>query len=201
MDAPKTAASLTSGLLARKGMAQPAMRRQSVTGLGAIAGSGANTLPGSPRAVPAPQSLEDLGWNDMGEDRAESAPAPAPSPVAVHIAAIQETLDRRRAERRAESATPAPAQAPAQAPTGRKPARTVRAKAAPAPAAKGKSAFTLRIDADRHLRLRLLSAVSHRSAQQLLTGALDALLEQHPQIDALAANPKLRQGIDDTGME
>ncbi|MCE7798485.1 hypothetical protein LWE61_18255 [Sphingobium sufflavum] len=222
MTIAKPAASLTAGLLARKGMAQPAMRRQTVTGLG-------------PRAV---TPLDDLGWNDMGEDRGEAiapinpapvAPTPitpasadaepytpAPSPVALHIAAIQETLDRRRAERRAsEPAAPAPlaAQPPVapqepltpqepmvqQAPAPRALRAKASAKAARQP--KAKSAFTLRIDADRHLRLRLLSAVTNRSAQQLLIGALDALIARHPHIDALAANPNLRRASDDTGME
>ena len=44
---PKAFASLSSGLLARKGAARPAMRPQ---GFGPIGGAG----------------LEDLGWNDMG---------------------------------------------------------------------------------------------------------------------------------------
>ena len=44
----------------------------------------------------------------------------------------------------------------------------------PAPAAKGKkSAFTLRVDAYRHLRLRLATAITGRSAQLLVTEALD----------------------------
>jgi hypothetical protein len=43
---PKPFASLSSGLLARKGAARPAMRPQGFSQLGA--------------------GLEDLGWNDMG---------------------------------------------------------------------------------------------------------------------------------------
>ena len=45
----KPFASLSSGLLARKGAARPAMRPQ---GFGGQVGGGGN--------------LEDLGWNDMG---------------------------------------------------------------------------------------------------------------------------------------
>ncbi len=55
-------------------------------------------------------------------------------------------------------------------------------KAAPA---KAKAAFTLRLDSDRHLRLRLASAVSKRSAQHIVTQALDAFLDQQPHLDAL----------------
>jgi predicted DNA-binding protein len=39
-----------------------------------------------------------------------------------------------------------------------------------------KSAFTLRLDSERHLRLRLLSAHQHRSAQQIVIEAVDRLL-------------------------
>jgi len=49
-----------------------------------------------------------------------------------------------------------------------------------------KAAFTLRLDADRHLRLRLACAVSNRSAQQIVTQALDDFLNSQPQLEALA---------------
>src|SRR5688572_26349865 len=57
MGEPKAFASLSSGLLARKGAARPAMRPQ---GFGQV-GSG----------------LDDLGWNDMGFE----APKPSIAPV------------------------------------------------------------------------------------------------------------------------
>jgi hypothetical protein len=57
---------------------------------------------------------------------------------------------------------------------------------------KGKAAFTLRLDPDRHLRLRLACAVDGRSAQQLVTDALDKLLERMPDLDGLAAKAKTR---------
>ena len=53
---PKPFASLSSGLLARKGAARPAMRPQ---GFGGQAGAG----------------LEDLGWNDMGFEPPKAAEA------------------------------------------------------------------------------------------------------------------------------
>jgi hypothetical protein len=49
-----------------------------------------------------------------------------------------------------------------------------------------KAAFTLRLDAERHLRLRLATAVTGRSAQLLVIGALDALLSSIPELEALA---------------
>lgn len=51
--------------------------------------------------------------------------------------------------------------------------------------ARDKVAFTLRLDRERHLKLRLASAVLNRSAQRLVTEALDQFLEQHPEVQAL----------------
>ena len=50
----------------------------------------------------------------------------------------------------------------------------------------GKAAFTLRLDEDRHLRLRLACTASNRSAQQVVTEALDRLLADSPELDAMA---------------
>lgn len=50
-----------------------------------------------------------------------------------------------------------------------------------------KAAFTLRLDGDRHVRLRLASAVTRQSSQQLVTQALDAFLINLPEVDALVA--------------
>ena len=57
MNEPKPIASLSSGLLARKGAARPAMRPQGFQQVGG--------------------NLEDLGWNDMGFE----PPKPAVVPV------------------------------------------------------------------------------------------------------------------------
>ncbi|MDP1910129.1 MAG: hypothetical protein Q8K85_17665, partial [Hyphomicrobium sp.] len=51
---------------------------------------------------------------------------------------------------------------------------------------KAKAAFTLRLDKDRHLKLRLACAVTGRSAQQLVTDALDGLLAGMPELDGMA---------------
>jgi hypothetical protein len=63
-----------------------------------------------------------------------------------------------------------------------------RSRARSKPGLKEKTAFTLRLDSDRHLKLRLACAVRHQSAQQLVTDALDALLESMPEIDDLASH-------------
>ncbi len=55
-----------------------------------------------------------------------------------------------------------------------------------------RAAFTLRLDDERHLKLRLASTVMGRSAQQLVTRALDQLLKEMPEIQMLAAQVKRR---------
>ena len=50
-----------------------------------------------------------------------------------------------------------------------------------------RAAFTLRLDAERHLKLRLACTVSNRSAQQVVTEALDRLLDEMPEIASLAS--------------
>jgi hypothetical protein len=72
----------------------------------------------------------------------------------------------------------------------RPPRRAPRARSAPG--SKSKAAFTLRLDPDRHLKLRLACAVDGRSAQQLVTDALDQMLERVPDLDGLAAKAKRR---------
>jgi hypothetical protein len=59
-----------------------------------------------------------------------------------------------------------------------------------APGSKGKAAFTLRLDPDRHLKLRLACAVNGRSAQQIVTDAVDQLLREMPELDAMAEKAK-----------
>ena len=55
---------------------------------------------------------------------------------------------------------------------------------------KSKAAFTLRLDPDRHLKLRLACAVGGRSAQLLVTQALDEFLAAMPELHAMAAKAK-----------
>jgi hypothetical protein len=205
MNEPKPLASLSSNLLARKGQAAPAMRRQGMMSMmtEATASGAAET-----------NALEDLGWNDMGQDsdytpgqagRAGLSPmavshdAPEVSPQVAPISAkvdldqvetsVPEVVLQQRALER-DTAAPAPvfaapepvAAAPAFVP---KPAPRVANRAAPG--SRGKAAFTLRLDADRHLQLRLACALSHRSAQQIVTEALDAYLGSLPLTEQLAA--------------
>jgi hypothetical protein len=68
------------------------------------------------------------------------------------------------------------------------PRRPVTPRAAPG--SKGKAAFTLRLDPERHLKLRLACAVNGRSAQNLVTDALDQLLGDMPELEAMAGKAK-----------
>jgi hypothetical protein len=221
---PKPFASLSSGLLARKGAARPAMRPQ---GFGQINGS-----------------LEDLGWDDMGFEPPKPAAAPrdethdgfgedivehprvhptgltpvhspAQSPVQspVHsqqaeiaerltIEDVDEDLDE-TAELYDADAEPevvpfaAPVATPAAAPAAASVTASVAAptprrapKTRAAPGSKAKAAFTLRLDPERHLKLRLACAVNGHSAQQLVTDALDQFLTGMPELDSMAQKAK-----------
>ena len=215
MSEPKPFASLSSGLLARKGAARPAMRPQ---GFGQI-GSG----------------LEDLGWNDMGFEppKPTAAPrdadhdafgepvvehpvlnghaglTPVHSPVHSQQAEIAGRLSSNDAEQdddpvedeTAELADetaelpeqPVAVRPPVYAvPEAPAPVAVIRrsSKARAAPGSKSKAAFTLRLDPERHLKLRLACAVSGRSAQLLVTDALDQLLGNMPELDAMAQKAK-----------
>jgi hypothetical protein len=179
MNEIRSYASLSGSLLARKGGAKPAMRPQSFT-------------PG--------QTLDDLGWDDHGEPF-EQAPehvpssiaalTPAPKPVppreeAVPVHVQQRTLSEHFGH---EQAGEEPAQPVAPKPAEVRQARRQPAKRDRAPQDRpaGKlAAFTLRLNPERHLRLRLASAVCGQSSQQLVTAALDAFLENLPEVGKLA---------------
>ncbi len=168
MGEPKPLASLSSTLLARKGHAKPAMRPQGFASFG-FGNSGH-------------QPHEDLGWNDMGHD-----PEPVIAPISAEIVPI---LPVSLVEMPVETPAEPPAVVRQQEELKREleplsDSFAERAKRA-APGSKGKAAFTLRLDPDRHLQLRLACAVAHKSAQMLVIQALDAFLETQPGVGELA---------------
>ena len=59
-----------------------------------------------------------------------------------------------------------------------------------APGSKSKAAFTLRLDPERHVKLRLACALDGRSAQMLVTQALDELLAAMPELGKMAEKAK-----------
>jgi hypothetical protein len=196
---PKPFASLSSGLLARKGAARPAMKPQ---GFGQMGGG----------------NLEDLGWNDMGFE----APKPVEAPRdATHDAFGEDVVDHPRAhptgltpvgspvhDQQAEiedrlgtdeldeefDETAEPFEAESEPGLVKQVASTPAPRRAPrprsAPGTKGKAAFTLRLDPARHLKLRLACAVDGRSAQQIVTDAVDRLLANMPELDVMAEKAK-----------
>lgn len=200
MGEPKPIASLSGILLARKGLARPAMRRPSM-------------LNGNGSAM----TQDDLGWNDMGYDVDPDPTTPmdydhsfhGANPLAAAVPEVKHQQDRlaraidahndidagfdsfaAEPESVAEAltvvtVTPEPVTRPISR-RGKTDAPRSRARAKPG--LKEKAAFTLRLDSERHLKLRLACAVRHQSAQQLVTDALDAFLETMPEIGHLASH-------------
>lgn len=180
MSEAKPIASLSSVLLARKGAARPAMRRPTMNGMGGAA------------AV----AQDDLGWNDMGYDVDPDPNTPmdynhdtGQNPLAAAVPEVKPEVkvqQDRIAEQlhvQAEKVTALHPQAAPVVPIAAAKQKAPRA----APGSKDKSAFTLRLDGERHLRLRLACAVSNKSAQQLVTAALDAFIDSMPEIGVLAS--------------
>ena len=173
-------ASLSSGLLARKGAAKPAMRPQAFGHVGA--------------------GLDDLGWNDMG-DAAHVVAQPAehvPSSIAALTPAPRSASEQPpvREQQRviADSFAVEDEEDVAEAHAPAEPAPVVVLPRRRAASPRDKAAFTLRLDPERHFRLRLACAVSGRSAQQIVTGALDEILKTYPEIDALAGQLPVKAG-------
>jgi hypothetical protein len=69
-------------------------------------------------------------------------------------------------------------------------ARAVPRPRVPAVQAGRRAAFTLRLDADRHLKLRLAATMQGVSAQALVTEALDRLLAEFGDLDVIANHLK-----------
>lgn len=145
MNDPRVFASLTPTLLARKGGARPAMRRQD----------------GPPPPVVA-AAIEDLGWNDFGTGEARAVEDALPEV----LRRIERVAAQIGCPRRAETSS----------------------------AEERRAAFTLRLDAERHFRLRMAGVLLDRSAQRIVTEALDKYLSEIPEVAASApARPLSRR--------
>jgi hypothetical protein len=192
MSEPKTFASLGPTLLARKGGAKPAMRPQ----LAPLTGMGGGQAAAQAVAEDFEEELEDLGWNDMGHDEEDTLTHEAqvfsltPSPANAEAEAESRVVDAvARAEMAALAGEPEVLrqQRDVVASIGGQHREPARRRANDDGR---RAAFTLRLDAKRHLKLRLASTVKNRSAQQLVTAALDKYLADIPEIEALAAQVK-----------
>lgn len=208
MNEPKPFASLSSGLLARKGAARPAMKPQGFgqTGGGHLEDLGWNDMGFDP-PKPAMVSLRDEDHDAFGEDIEEhprvhpTGLTPVGSPVHSQQAEIadrlsvdgddeefDESAEPHDSEAQPEPLPIVPPMATRVAESAPRRAPTLRA----APGSKGKAAFTLRLDPERHLKLRLACAVDGRSAQQIVTDAVDQFLAAMPELDGLAQKAKRR---------
>ena len=214
MSEAKPFASLSSGLLARKGAAKPAMRRPHI-------GFNSNNN--------HENGQDDLGWNDMGydvdPDISGEIPAERPTnPLAkaierpkpevkqqqeriaaqlkamntadeealvennseLHLVTTQESnvknlIKSQSTEYKEEKNTSLPAQ-----PMAKKPIISKKERVSDKSRVKTKAAFTLRLDPERHLKLRLACAINNISAQKFVTEALDRKLKEMDQIDYLS---------------
>lgn len=188
-------ASLGPTLLARKGGAKPAMRPQLAP------------LPGV--VAPEADQLEDLGWNDMGQNDTGQEDSAGANIVSIKPAANEQLADEdeaheplvtdsplvhRQQRRLAERILAEDEQAPAQPPVRKTPKSAVKKTAAKAAKSARRAAFTLRLDTERHLKLRLAATMQGMSAQALVTEALDAMLADIDDLEALAErmNGKLK---------
>lgn len=178
---PRPVASLGPLLLARKGTAKPAMRAQ----LGVDARGPAPRFDDE-RQDEIAFGQEDLGWNDMGESPDDSPfgfaadaepgnsepdmlPGAAPEVLRQQTRLVHSISQSNIAAFRAQERLQAEAMRRRASECGRR------------------AAFTLRLDEERHLRLKLASTVHGESAQQIVTRALDQLLADMPEIETLAA--------------
>ena len=198
----KSFASLSSTLLARKGSAKPAMRPQGWgQGMG-LEDLGWNDMGGG--SAPSVAAVPDF------DDRPEHVPSsitaltPAPrstapvevEPVLSPVVEQQRVIEASFAEPASEpeavaeavQAEPEPAPEPVLAAPAKPKVVALPPRPRQVAGSKAKAAFTLRLEAERHLRLRLACAVTHRSAQQVVTEALDAFLATLPELDAMAGH-------------
>jgi hypothetical protein len=174
--------------------------------------------------------LEDLGWNDLGDDHDGDETASVVVPIspdaglgAISVGASPVVRKQQRGLEgrvladavmtsddadwdedeedyaKAEMAEAETGFADAAADEGprapvviaSKPAKALRAQAIASPQDVGRrAAFTLRLDPERHLKLRLAATMQGISAQVLVTNALDAMLAEIEDLDLIATRMK-----------
>jgi hypothetical protein len=115
----------------------------------------------------ARQFEDDLGWNDHGDDFDPSDDFDQDGEVVQFTGEVPEVVRQQQA-------------------VARRVARSVRPRRKALDEGR-RAAFTLRVDAERHLKLRLACTLDNRSAQQLVTEALDRFLDELPDVATLAS--------------
>ncbi|MEE4201419.1 hypothetical protein [Erythrobacter sp.] len=209
-------ASLGPTLLARKGGAKPAMRPQLAPLPGVVAPEadeledlGWNDMGGEPGvdsdagddsesrdnivAIKPAHSSRTFGTaanaaeGGLIEDRLPHGGANDTASSGPLIHCRQQDLADRILREHGASRLAAKSPQPVTPPVTQPP--TAKRKAAASKNAR-RAAFTLRLDADRHLKLRLAATMRDVSAQALVTQALDDLLADIADLDALAEQMK-----------
>lgn len=107
---------------------------------------------------------QDLGWNDMGHETSDESTGAEVISIMPEVLRQQEAIAQRFIGKSRND----------------RPRRSALADGR-------RAAFTLRVDAERHLKLRMACTIGNRSAQQLVTEALDLLLDGLPEVTSLAA--------------
>ncbi len=185
----KPFASLSPTLLARKGAAKPAMRPQ-------LQPLGHYLTPETLQESASEHRNDDLGWNDMGDSDSTVVPFvggdagfEAP-PLTNGIPEVVRSQDALAGKIEAGRNAPPSELIPLAAHRWNRAAKPAQRRSALADGRR--AAFTLRVDGERHLKLRLACTVEGRSAQQLITEALDRLLDGLPELEDLARRVKRR---------
>ncbi|MHA7819313.1 MAG: hypothetical protein ACX930_06680 [Erythrobacter sp.] len=197
-------ASLGPTLLARKGGAKPAMRPQLAPMPEVVAAEQLEDLGWNDMGAESPDDDEAAQGDNIVSLKTSSNPAAAneddvqtlsKSPL---VAREQRDAHEIRTDQVLADAAMEPSEAaqrqndavekiehakPAPVPVKRSKSAAAKARAARANARR--AAFTLRLDTDRHLKLRLAATMQGTSAQALVTEALDAMLAEIDDLDAL----------------
>ncbi|MDY7098136.1 MAG: hypothetical protein SXU28_08360 [Pseudomonadota bacterium] len=208
-------ASLGPTLLARKGGAKPAMRPQltalpqSAEEIAAIADEqledlGWNDMGSDEESAPSSESLvvsskpggpasnenaeeiiDPLETAEIVSINANTAPAPDNGAEAMGASPLVLRQQKRLADEIVGQAAEASFEAPVlEKKSDKKMKKKASRKKAKANSSK-RAAFTLRLDADRHLKLRLAATMKGMSAQAFVTNALDLQLDAIADLDLL----------------
>ncbi|OCC25288.1 hypothetical protein MB02_01030 [Croceicoccus estronivorus] len=213
MSEPKPLASLNGSLLARKGGAKPAMRSpmmQPFVPLGTVVADTeqlddlgwndmgdpqedrhhADILPLTPSPINLAAEAEARVEDELAAEQLAKNARRIASGQPLHDASPKPQVVRQREEIAQKLVTAVPQTASAEPRNDATTKPAAKRKSRPTRNDGRRAAFTLRLDTDRHLKLRLACTVRNRSAQQIVTEALDNLLNAMPEIESLAAQVK-----------
>jgi predicted HicB family RNase H-like nuclease len=202
-------ASLGATLLARKGGAKPAMRPQWGELPESVADEqledlgwndmGADDADGADGHAGANSGTDNAAAEDVStaNPKSKSQPKGKGADIVSINPAAKISGKRQAANEDCDAKAPLiqakPAKKKSASKTHKAPKKS--AKSAASTASKNSSrraAFTLRLDADRHLKLRLAATMQGVSAQTLVTEALDTMLSEIDDLDTLVASMTTR---------